>query len=244
MPETLPIPPCRVLIRTPLSDSCFRKYYNKENSGDSSEEVKTFSNFTLSKMIIRDGLSHRLSVDRWEINFIQLSCGLQEQCSVWCRFEHHKGRLPPRRLQRLLSFHFLEIKICCLLLLFSPFVCCFFIIYHSRWCPCDSGDKKRSKLAALRLWYPLLLEALPNMQTVDRFGHYILCYFFLPLDALCPQGIDELKDMRQICGTTTARRDNQKKEGKIDEAEAVGATLGVTKEVLAFIGNISMHSET
>ncbi|RXH71794.1 hypothetical protein DVH24_025295 [Malus domestica] len=224
MPETLPIPPCRVLIRTPLSDSCFRKYYNKENSGDSSEEVKI--------------VERRLSVDRWEINFIQLSCGLQEQCSVWRRFEHHKGRLPPRRLQRLLSFRgrlwmfYLPLPLVPLLV-FN--LSCY--INSKNWLikkfgdSSDSGDKKRSKLAALRLWYPLLLEALPG-------------YFFLPLDALCPQGIDELKDMRQICGTTTARRDNQKKEGKIDEAEAVGATLGVTKEVLAFIGNISVHPET
>nr|XP_028952388.1 uncharacterized protein LOC103403491 [Malus domestica] len=180
MPETLPIPPCRVLIRTPLSDSCFRKYYNRsceksrkdvlssfddcseENSGDSSEEVKI--------------VERRLSVDRWEINFIQLSCGLQEQCSVWRRFEHHKGRLPPRRLQRLLSFRGR-----------------LWIIYHSRWCPCDSGDKKRSKLAALRLWYPLLLEALPG-------------YFFLPLDALCPQGLSDLRSRGLGCQEALSAR--------------------------------------
>ncbi|KAM2113972.1 hypothetical protein TB1_021005 [Malus domestica] len=167
MPETLPIPPCRVLIRTPLSDSCFRKYYNKENSGDSSEEVK-YLPLPLVPLLV-----------------FNLSCYINSKNWLIKKFGDSS----------------------------------------------DSGDKKRSKLAALRLWYPLLLEALPG-------------YFFLPLDALCPQGIDELKDMRQICGTTTARRDNQKKEGKIDEAEAVGATLGVTKEVLAFIGNISVHPET
>ncbi|KAM1623540.1 hypothetical protein ACFX14_021624 [Malus domestica] len=147
MPETLPIPPCRVLIRTPLSDSCFRKYYNRsceksrkdvlssfddcseENSGDSSEEVK-YLPLPLVPLLV-----------------FNLSCYINSKNWLIKKFGDSS----------------------------------------------DSGDKKRSKLAALRLWYPLLLEALPG-------------YFFLPLDALCPQGLSDLRSRGLGCQEALSAR--------------------------------------